>query len=410
MPFIPPSDRRSGPFRVLALLAVLAGLAGGAGPGPVLAGESQDLASIRLPVGNFGFRGIAEDRRGVLYVSSSLRNGLYVLPAGCRAEACATLIPLAPSLGLPGQVVADPDRGGAYVLMRLGDRVTYVPAGCLLASCLGTVPLPERPSYPFRAVWDSRLRALAVLDRLSGRVLLIPEGCLRARCIRSIVLPSGGKPSGIAYDARRGNLWVTLSRRGALVSIPAGCRKGACVRLLPLSGPALAPSSPAISPREDRLYLVTGHGTGLGWLDLSAADPALSKAAIEETSGRLIRLFPLASGGLFVVTGGVHPHAGTFAAGPACPGGCFNLRLLPFENGAPYGLSPGRKGRLWMTIDDRDSLLFITRASCLGGRKAVLGAPCLREVPFHELETLYHSRYHQEITVPRDSSPAEPQD
>ncbi len=85
------------------------------------------------------------------------------------------------------------------------------------------------------------------------------------------------------------------------------------------------------------------------------------------------------------MTGGVHPHAGTFAAGPE--GTALDDDRRP---GQPVLHHPGRLS--WRS-------------------KAVLGAPCLSEVPFQELETLYHSRYHQEIPFPRESPPpAEPQD
>jgi hypothetical protein len=411
MPSTPRSDR----FLAIVLFLVTGGIAllilGQCGP-PVRA-FADDLSpvtqysTLELPVSNLGFRGIAQDKNGSLFVSSSLADRIYVLPPGCRNESCASPISLKPSLGLPGEVVADPFRGGAYLLLRLGDRVDYLPPHCLSETCLQTLILPERPAYPFRAVYDDQRRALAVLDRLSKKVVFIPEGCVNVHCLTRISLPKHGQPSGIAYDRKRGDLWVTFYRTGSLLKIPAHCPKLSCSVVFPSTISGLNPESPVISSSSDRLYLVLKNGSAIGWVDLGQSRQSLEMRSIEPTSGKIIRLSPLHSGGVFLVTGGEYPHAGFFTAGPSCPEGCFDVRLLPFRNGSPYGLSSGRKDSFWMTIDDRDALFRISsRPECREKQTSgeVLSKNCLEKIAFQKIETLYHSRYHQEIQVPSEPS------
>ncbi len=411
MPFILRSDRRlfqsalllggflTGVFSsgIPALAAPLP-LSGEASPGPV-----TQYSSLALPVSNFGFRGLARDRRGTLFVASSLRNGLYVLPPSCRSEDCATLIRLAPSLGDPGDVVADPERGGAYVLLRLGDRVTYVPPRCLSESCLRTFLLPERPSYPFRAVYDAGRHRLAVLDRLADRVVFLSGDCTRRHCLSFFSLPALGPATGLAYDPKRADLWATFGRTGSIVRIPSGCRKTSCAVSYPASMAGEFPASPAISPAEDRLYLSLRKGSALGWIDLGKSPSSLHVQDLEPTSGTISRAVALPSGGVFLVTGGPRPHAGYFRSSKDCPEGCFDLRLFPFPDGTPAALTPGGRKDLWMTVDDRDAL-FRMSLSC--DRKAsTLSRACIGQIPFEKIETLYHSRYHQEIQVPKEPSP-----
>lgn len=369
-----------------------------ASPGPV-----TQYSTLALPVSNFGFRGVARERSGALYVASALKNGIYVLPPSCRNEDCATLIPLEPSLSDPGDVVVDPERGGAYVLLRLGGRVIYVPPRCLSKSCLRTFRLPERPTYPFRAVYDSGRHRLAVLDRLGKRVVFLSGDCAGRHCLSFFRLPSSGSPSGIAYDPKRGDLWVTFVHPGAILRIPQGCRKTACGVALPGSLFSQSPASPGISPREDRLYLSLKNGAALGWINLGKASPHLRIRDLEPTSGKISRLLALSSGGIFLVTGGNHPHAGYFRSSKSCQKGCFDLRLFPLPNGTPASLSLGGRQDLWMTVDDRDAL-FRMSLSC-NRKGATLSRQCVSKIPFEKIETLYHSRYHQEIQVPKEPSP-----
>ena len=411
MPSILRSDRRFLLASLLlgGLLSALpvfgrgpAGAWGSSPSGAVSPGPETQYSSLALPVSNFGFRGVARDRSGTLYVASSLRNGLYVLPPSCRNEDCATLIPLAPSLADPGEVVADPERGGAYVLLRLGDRVVYVPPRCLGETCLRSYPLPERPAYPFRAVYDSGRHRLAVLDRLANRVVFLSGDC-RNSCLRFFRLPGAGPSSGIAYDARRGDLWVTLKKSGTLVKIPRGCNKTACAVVYPLRAPGLAPDAPVVSPSDDRLYLTVKHGASLGWTPLGRPSGNLRMRDLEPTSGAIVHLVALSTGGVFLVTGGAHPHAGYFRVSKDCPRGCFDLRLFPLPNGTPVSLSHGGKKDLWMTVDDRDALFRMSLACRRKG--SVLSKECVSKIPFQKIETLYHSRYHQEIQVPQEPSP-----
>ena len=411
MPSIPRSDRR----RLLTTLLLGGMLSGLLSFGPMAlaaspASQEEDspgpvtqYSKLALPVSNFGFRGLARDRSGALYVASALRNGVYVLPPSCRNEDCATLIPLEPILGDPGDVVSDPERGGAYVLLRLGDKVIYVPPRCLSKSCLRTYRLPERPAYPFRAVYDSGRHRLAVLDRLGRHVVFLSGDCAGRHCLSFFRLPSSGSPSGIAYDPKRGDLWVTFVHSGAILRIPAGCRKTSCAGTFPGSLSGQAPASPGISPFEDRLYLSLEKGAALGWIDLGEAAPHLRIRNLEPTSGRISRLLALPSRGVFLVTGGHHPHAGYFRVSKSCQKGCFDLRLFPLPNGTPASLSPGGRQDLWMTVDDRDAL-FRMSLSC-NRKGATLSRQCVSKIPFEKIETLYHSRYHQEIQVPKEPSP-----
>ncbi len=406
MPSILRSDRPVFPGRLLLGALLFGGLVSWAAS-PALAEElpssQTGYSTLALPVSNFGFRGVARDRFGTLYLASTLKNGLFVLPPSCRSEDCATLVPLAPALSDPGDVVADPVSGGAYVLLRMGDRVDYLPKGCLSASCLWGIPLPERPAYPFRAVYDAKRKRLAVLDRLSNRILFLSHACRTGRCLSFLPLPSGsGSPSGLALDPKRDDLWVTY-RQGLLARIPSSCRRRSCEMSYPPAVSGLALSSPAVSGAEDRLYLSAKDGGALGWVDLAEMAPKLRMTTLEPTSGKIVRLAALPSGGVYLVTGGEHPHGGFFRASTACKEGCFDLRLFPVSNGTPSSLSPGGHDDLWMTVDDRDAL-YRLRLSCRRSG-AVLAKPCVETIPFEKIETLYHARYHQEIQVPSEPSP-----
>jgi hypothetical protein len=83
--------------------------------------------------------------------------------------------------------------------------------------------------------------------------------------------------------------------------------------------------------------------------------------------------------------------------------GCFDLRLFPFLNGTPASLAFGGRQDLWMTVDDRDEL-FRMSLSC-NRKGTTLSGQCVSKIPFEKIETLYHSRYHQEIQVPQEPSP-----
>ena len=420
MPFIRRSDGKVFLRRLLSglllpgvlSLSSLPALAGEKAPsGGTMPSPEAGYSSLTLPVSNFGFRGVARDRFGSLYLSSTLKNGLFVLPPSCRSEDCAALIPLSPGLADPGEVVADPVRGGAYVLLRLGDKVDYLPRGCLAASCVESSPLPERPAYPFRAVYDRGRQRLAVLYRLSNRIVLIPSGCRGRHCLSFLPLPpKSGTPSGLAYDARRKDLWVSY-RQGTLVRIPPSCRRLSCDTLYPPRETGLDLFAPAVSDTDDTLYLAAKDGGAIGWINLAENPPTLRLAPLEPTSGRISRLVALPSGGVYLVGGGEkgappgesHPHAGFFSRPNGGAGG-FDLRLLALSGGTPSALAPGGHRDLWMTVDDQDALF---RLSLACQRKTpVLSKACVTRIPFEKIETLYHSRYHQEIQVPRDPSPA----
>ncbi|MCL5953669.1 MAG: hypothetical protein M1509_04075 [Nitrospirae bacterium] len=419
MPFIRRSDRSAFVRRLFSGLLLpgilsmssLPALAGeGAPSGASTASPESEYSSLTLPVSNFGFRGVARDRYGSLYLSSTLKNGLFVLPPSCRSEDCATLIPLTPGLSDPGDVVADPVRGGAYVLLRLGDKVDYLPRGCLAAGCLEVHPLPERPAYPFRAVYDRGRQRLAVLDRLSNKIVLISSGCQGRHCLSFLPLPpKSGTPSGLAYDSRRKDLWVSY-RQGTLVRVPPACRRLSCETTYPPGKTDLTLTSPVVSDKDDALYLSAKKGGAIGWVDLAENPPKLRLASLETTSGMISHLVPLPSGGVYLVTGLVsgrppgesHPHGGFFSRPQGSAGG-FDLRLFALPGGTPSALSPGGHNDLWMTVDDQDALF---RLSLTCKRKSpVLSKVCVTRIPFEKIETLYHSRYHQEIQVPQEPSP-----
>ena len=393
----------------LSTLPAMAGEGDLAGGGTSPAPETG-YSSLTLPVSNFGFRGVARDRFGSLYLSSTLKNGIFILPSSCRNEDCATLVPLSPSLSDPGDVVADPVHGGAYVLLRLGGKVDYLPRGCLGVACMESHPLPERPAYPFRAVYDRGRQRLAVLDRLSNKIVLLSAGCHASRCLSFLPLPSGsGVPSGMAYDPRRKVLWVTY-RQGTLVRIPPSCRRLSCETTYPPREKGLGLFSPAVSAQDDVLYLAAKKGGAIGWIDLAEPSPTLRLASLEPTSGQIVHLTPLPSGGIYLVTGPVdglppgesHPHGGFFSRPKGAQGG-FDLRLFDLPGGTPSALASGGHKDLWLTIDDEDALF---RLSLACKRKTpVLSKSCVTRIPFEKIETLYHSRYHQEIQVPKEPSP-----
>ncbi len=239
---------------------------------------------------------------------------------------------------------------------------------------------------------------------------MISSGCQGRHCLSFLPLPpKSGTPSGLAYDSRRKDLWVSY-RQGTLVRVPPACRRLSCETTYPPGKTDLTLTSPVVSDKDDALYLSAKKGGAIGWVDLAENPPKLRLASLETTSGMISHLVPLPSGGVYLVTGLVsgrppgesHPHGGCFSRPQGSAGG-FDLRLFALPGGTPSALSPGGHNDLWMTVDDQDALF---RLSLTCKRKSpVLSKVCVTRIPFEKIETLYHSRYHQEIQVPQEPSP-----
>ena len=107
--------------------------------------EKDNYQTLKIPVAEYGFRGVGKDGRGQIYLTSLLKNGIYVLPPFCLKQECATFLRMKSPLSDPGQVVGLP-RGGAIVLLRLADRLIYIPSGCYASGCIRILVLPHSPS------------------------------------------------------------------------------------------------------------------------------------------------------------------------------------------------------------------------------------------------------------------------
>jgi hypothetical protein len=367
--------------------------------------KRDNYASIDIPVAEFGFRGIGEDGKGTLYVSSLLKNGVFLLPNGCRTQDCSSFIELSPPLSAPGRVITLP-YGGAFVLQRFGDRIVFVPKNCMESSCTKTILLPNRPSYPSGGEFDPSNGSIWVSDELSNQIGILPEHCYDAGCMSFIGFPSkDSHPSGIANDPDTG-FWVTERAGDRIAFIPRLCRTTSCVKEYPIPSRSgkLRPFSP-VSLGKDRIAFLVRKGNAVVIGDIRSGTLAFHFIPIEEKLGKATRILGGDNDSVVIATKGELLHVGRLTLTKSClasPEGmtpdCLDFKSIPIPRGEPFGLSRGAHGFIWITLRNRDEILRVRlEGPCLSSGRS-LPPSCFTALSFSRSETLYHRKYHQEVS------------
>ncbi len=373
-----------------------------------VSGESingDNYSSLDIPVSEFGFRGIGEDGKGTLYVSSLLKNGVFLLPNGCRTQECSSFIELSPPLSAPGWVITLP-YGGAFVLQRFGDRIVFVPKNCMESACTKTILLPNRPSYPSGGEFDPSSGSTWVSDELSNQIGILPEHCYDAGCMTFITLPSkDSHPSGLANDHDNG-FWVTEKKGDRIAFIPRRCRTTSCVKEYPIPSRSikLRPFSP-VSLGKDRIAFLVGKGSAVVIGDLRSGTLAFQFIPVGEKIGKATRILGGDTDSVVIATKGEYTHVGRLRLSKSClasPDGmrpdCADFKSIPIPRGEPFGLSRGRHGYVWITLRNRDEILRVRlEGPCLSSGRS-FPSSCFTTLSFTRSETLYHRKYHQEVS------------
>lgn len=366
----------------------------------------DNYPGLEIPMTEYGFRGMGEDGTGRLYLSALLMNGVYLFPRGCLKQDCANFVKLSPPLSDPGKIVGLPG-GGAFVLLRLADRIDYIPANCGSDECVRAILLPRRPSYPSGGVVNRSTGTVWVTEQLAGQISRIPKGCFHASCMTSIGLPSRGPgPSGISRDPGKG-FWITERNADRIAFLPDGCRTTACIHeySIPYQGSSLHPFSPVTLANGMIAFLLKG-GRVIGIGQLENQGMIFHFISIGKEVGRVRTILSGPNQNLILVAAGAYPHVGHLTLTRTClekqdnaGTGCLDLRIIPIANGEPFGLYPGRKGHYWITLRNLDTVVRfrLTPKHCMNSGKTLLPA-CYRTVAFSRQETLYHKKYHQEVS------------
>ncbi|MHB8421953.1 MAG: NHL repeat-containing protein [Leptospirales bacterium] len=394
-------------FRIISLvLAIILSLNGKQVQGAEKFVLKDNYPGLEIPMTEFGFRGIALDGAGILYLSALLKNGVYLFPSGCRKQDCANFIRFSPPLSDPGKIIGLPG-GGAFVLLRMADRINYVPSGCGSAACVRTMKLPARPSYPSSGVVDRSTGTVWVTEQLANQISRIPRGCYRTSCMTSINLPSRESgPSGIAQDPGKG-LWITERNGGHIAFLPKDCALTSCVReyLIPYQGSGLHSFSPVMMDNGMFAFLMKGGRViGIGQPDQHGITFHFMK--LEQGVGKVRTILADKNHRLILLTSGVYTHVGRLVLSKDClskqgskMAGCLDLRVIPIANAEPFALYAGRGGSYWITLRNLDSVVKfrLTPDRCIMPGKNLLRS-CYQIISFARKETLYHKTYHQEVS------------
>ncbi len=374
---------------------------------PLLAKDNYQ--TLKIPISEYGFRGIGKDGRGQIYLTSLLKNGIYVIPPSCVKQECATFLHLKIPLSDPGQVIGLP-RGGAFVLLRLADRVIFVPSGCYASGCLRTIVLPRSPSYPSSGTVEPLTHTVWITEQLADQISMIPAGCFGRSCMKSIDLPSrGAAPSGVTVDPGKG-LWVTEKNRDRLAFIPKGCIATTCIREVPIplhsENEKLRPFSPVFIGGDKVAFLLKG-GRIVSVMKTGTTGISFVFLNMEKGIGRAVSIAVNHKGELILLAKGTLLHVGTIRLSENCLRGdgtsvsaCTDLKILALDGGGkPSGLAEGRNGEYWMTLRNSDQVvLFHLGAGRCSGSRPKISVSCYQTIAFRRSETLYHKEYHQEVS------------
>ncbi|AKS24472.1 hypothetical protein BOX24_08380 [Leptospirillum ferriphilum] len=370
--------------------------------------ERDNYQTLKIPVAEYGFRGVGKDGRGQIYLTSLLKNGIYVLPPSCLKQDCATFLRMRSPLSDPGQVVGLP-RGGAIVLLRLADRLIYIPFGCYSSGCLRTIVLPRTPSYPSSGVVDPVTHTVWVTEQLADQVSKIPSGCFRTSCMKSINLPvKGAAPSGMTVIPGKG-LWVTEKNRDRLAFIPDACEKTSCIQEVPVpfhsQSEKLHPFSPVFIG-DGKIAFLLKRGRIVSVMKTGSRGISFVFLEMERGIGRAASIVADKKGNLILLAKGSRLHVGKIRLSKNCLhedgnslSACTEIKVLPISGGSPTGLAEGRHGEYWMTLRNSDQvILFRLNSSHCFGEYPEIRARCYQTIAFRRGETLYHREYHQEVS------------
>jgi DNA-binding beta-propeller fold protein YncE len=248
--------RRARLLRSVAVPAAARHLSLAAPGGPVLvpAERANRLATVSLPGGRVRSYPVGRqphDAAGVggeIFVGDELGASVTVLGRG-GARRHFTVA------SQPGGV-ASLDGGRAVAVVSVRERVLEV-FDARTDRRIGRVPAGVGPTH---VVTDGR-NQIYVVDT-TGDALLTYHLHPKLELTRRVGVP--GSPYGLAYDARRNDLWVTTTERNALVQLDAGT---APTTLATFAAPRQA-DTVAVDPESGRVF-VTGRIAGV----LQVLDP-----------------------------------------------------------------------------------------------------------------------------------------
>ncbi len=397
------------PFRLLRVflagILLVASLSKGLRADPLTARDNYQ--TLQIPLTEFGFRGLGKDGQGQIYLTSLLKNGVYLLPPSCVSQECATFLRMGVPLSDPGQIVGLPG-GGAFVLLRLADRLVYIPSGCYSTVCLKTIVLPRSPSYPSSGAVDPGTHDVWITEQLADQISKIPAGCYRRDCMISIDMPTkGSAPSGIAWEQGKG-FWVTEKNIDRLAFIPQGCSETKCIREFSIpfrSDTRLRPFSPVILG-EGKVAFLVKRGKMVSIMKTGKKGLSFAFMPMEKGIGRADSIMADSGGRLILLAKGTRLHVGKIRLSEDCIqdsvthlSDCVDMRILGIDGGRPSGLMKGRRGEYWMALRNSDQIVRFRLASprCLG-RGSRLPKACYSTIAFTRKETLYHKEYHQEVS------------
>jgi len=221
-------------------------LAGPGGPVLVPAERADSLVEVALPDGGLKATRVGDTPHdgdaagGRLFVGDELGHTLSVIEGGRR-------IARLPAPRQPGGVAASTD-GRRIAVVGVKERALELFDVRTLRS-LGKVPVGIGPTHVI-----AEPGRFFVVDTRGDSLLEVRTDPLRIHRRRS--LP--GAPYGIATDAPRGRLWVTLTRSNLIARLPGGLRMPAVRQ----------PNSVAVDERTGRVFVASrADGT------LQAFDP-----------------------------------------------------------------------------------------------------------------------------------------
>lgn len=210
-------------------------LAAAGGPVIVPAEKSNQLVEVALPSGDVRVTAVGDTPHDAavvgkrIFVGDELGHTMTVLEGGRR-------IARLPVPRQPGGVVATWDRR-AVAVVGVGERALELFDARSLRS-LGRIPIGIGPTHVI-----AEPGRLFVVDTRGDALLEVRTDPLRIVKRRSL----RGAPYGVAYDAQRRRLWVTLTATNDVAQLP-GPKRVPTVR---------QPNSVAVDERSGRVFVAS---------------------------------------------------------------------------------------------------------------------------------------------------------
>jgi sugar lactone lactonase YvrE len=200
----------------------------GFGLGPQIAFHTGNLSTFASTVESGGFRGVAVDGHGDVFLAGS--NDLTEIPAGCSTTACYISIGGGNLSNLTGMAVDG--SGNLYVAGPNPTFVMELPLGCTSSTC--AISLGGGFQNPDGVAVDGAGNVY-VADAYNNAVKEMPPGCLTSSCVTTL---GGGffVTEAVAVDVS-GNVYVAdnnlqVNDGGSVKEMPAGCLSSSCVTTL----------------------------------------------------------------------------------------------------------------------------------------------------------------------------------